>query len=133
MKKLNLTPAGAIKIANGGRMNHVQIIGGSNTMQKNSVLKRNMYGHQIGRDGRVAKVAETTETIPVSPGMRRQQKGDIAYHGGVAVDDLPNVPLSREQPIAVAFGMSDAQKAAHAASPSAADVLRDAATLGRKA
>jgi hypothetical protein len=132
MTKAWQTPPKAIRTSNGGRMRLGQIIGGSDTMQQKQVLQRNMHAHQIGRDGRVTKTAETT-AIPVSSGMKRQTKGDIAYHGGVAVDDLPNVGLkSYEKPIPVHNGMSKASRdAVHPVLNNPNVILQDAANLGK--
>lgn len=88
-----------------------------------------MYRDQIGRDPRRDKAIVEA---PPSFGMQRQTKGEIGFHGGVAVDDLPNVPLKDyEKPIAVHPGMTPTQAARHAATPSGDAVLKDAANLGR--
>jgi hypothetical protein len=134
MTKAWQTPPKAIRVANGGRMRLGQIIGGSDTMQQKQILQRNMRRDQIGRDGRVPKVAETTATIPVSPGMKRQTKGEIGFHGGVAVDDLPNVGLkSYEKPIPIHSGMTAAQRdEVHPYANSAKEILTDAQHLGKR-
>jgi len=86
------------------------------------------YRDKIGRDGAPKNIVDA----PPSFGMRRQQKGGIGFHGGVAVDDLPNTPLkSHEKPIAVHPSMTPTQVAKHSASPSGPEILNDAANLGR--
>jgi hypothetical protein len=78
--------------------------------------------------GHVEKRAHEPQPVV---GAVRQTKGEIAYHGGVTVDDLPNVPLkSYEKKIEIHPGMTAKQTTAHATGPSAKAILKDAANLG---
>ena len=86
--------------------------------------------NNLARDG--AKKA-TVNSIPVKPGMVRQTKGEIAFHGGVTVDDLPNSKIikSHTKPIGFHSGMTDKQvaKAGHGAT--SGQVLENAERLGQ--
>jgi hypothetical protein len=84
----------------------------------------------LARDGG-AKNVHVPATVP---GQVRQTKGEpAAYHHGVTVDDLPNSDIikSHEKPIGFSHGVTDAQIIKSVNSPTASQVLADAAALGR--
>jgi len=75
--------------------------------------------------------AKRTVDAPIKPGMVRQTKGEFGYHHGVTVDDEPNTVKSHTQPIGYHSGMTDKQVIKDGQSPTAGQVLHDAANLGR--
>lgn len=89
------------------------------------------YDAKIGRDPRREKTI--VEAAP-SWGAKRRTIGEIGFHGGVAVDDLPNVGLkSYEKPIPIHSGMTSAQRdEVHPYANSAKEILTDAQHLGKR-
>jgi hypothetical protein len=87
---------------------------------------------KIGRDGRVDK--HLVEAQPVV-GQVRQTKGDLHpwLHGQAApLDDEPNLPIkSHEKPIGFSHGVTDKQIIETANNPTAGQILKDAAKLGK--
>jgi len=85
----------------------------------------------IARDGAPKNIVDA----PIKPGMVRQTVGDqnLSYHHGVTVDDSPNSDIikSHEKPIGFHSGMTDKQIIKSVNHPTAGQVLRDAANLGR--
>ena len=82
----------------------------------------------IARDGGKKNIVDA----PIKPGMVRQTKGDLhPWLHGQAVDDEPNIPLSREKPIGFSHGVSDAQIIKAVNHPTGGQVLHAAANLGR--
>ena len=128
MAKTYLTPPKAIRLANGARMQHGQIIGGDMTQKPQQRPLNQAYN--IARDG----AAKITPEAPIKAGMKRRTTGEelSAFHHGITVRDEPNTVKSftRETPH-------------HDATPRTGDrdfhdpklgaaVLNEAASLGRR-
>lgn len=154
MTKAYLTGPRGIKLANGARMQHGQIIGG-NPMQKNPQRPLNSAspmktlnvgtlpaapqrpapgeGEGMARTGAPKNIAEAA---PVLPGQRSRTVGEPhPYLHGQTVQDEPNVPLKTyEQKIPLHPSTTSKQRAAlHPVANDPHAILQDAANLGRKA
>jgi hypothetical protein len=131
MTKAYLTPPKGIKVANGGKMRHGQIIGGTDTMTP-CQRSLNSSSPLHPRNG-AAKVTAVAQPVP---GQKRQTPDAVfTGPGQSALDDEPNLPMKHHQVMApIHPGMTDKQRAK--IDPVANDpsvILNDAAALGRKA
>ena len=81
----------------------------------------------IARDGAAKVIADAA----VHGNMKRQTVGEIGFHGGVAVDDLPNAVKTYIKPIPAHPHMNEKSKADAAKGPTATDILVEAQNLGR--
>ena len=90
MTKAYLTGPRGIKLPNGSRLQHGQIIGGD-PMQNNPQRGLNT-AYNVARDG----APKRTEAAPVKPGMTRQTKGDLHpyLHGQAAMQSVWNTPTT---------------------------------------
>lgn len=144
MAEVSMKETKAIRLPGGGRMNYGMIIGGADLRPPTNRQRRELAMQQgrklnssmpkidkpnIARDGGPKHIVDA----PIKPGMTRQTKGEIAFHGGVAVDDLPNSAIikSHERPIPLhsANPLSPTNLAKH--KTAASDMLHEAANLGR--
>jgi hypothetical protein len=143
------TPPKAIRLANGARLTHGQIIGATNMItprkfnSSHPMAKLNVgtlpaapartitSGEGLARTGAPKDIRDA----PVSPGMKRQTAPSASYlHGAPAIDDEKEQPIkTSERAIPPAYGMkSDPLRGEHKDGLGNA-ILKDASNLGRKA
>jgi hypothetical protein len=126
-----------IRLANGGRLTHEQLITGATEMNKNQVqrpLNSSMHADKIGRDPRRGK---NNDAAPIAHGMVRQSKPshDFLHGSPRPLDDEKEPPIkSYEKPIPVHGGISKASRDKFNSNPanSPSLILADAKNLGRK-
>jgi hypothetical protein len=85
----------------------------------------------ISRDGAAKNIVEA----PPAHGMKSQSRSDGVHphlHGEAQNDSVPVKTYDASKPVPVHPGMTDRQRAEHAAGPPANAILKEAGTLGRK-
>jgi hypothetical protein len=128
------TPPRAIRLPNGSKMQHGQIIKGVDTMKPHQMQRSSMHADKIGRDPR--RVPKNSDApIAISPGMKRQTPDSVfTGPGQTKLDDEPNLPIkSHAKPIPIHGGMTEQQvnKFHSTAANHPTVILQDAANLGK--